>query len=101
MSPVPDDMPTCGDWAPSGLNGRLRESRERQPERKGNQMGRGATRPGKEAIQPLKEGSQPERKTKEPEKESRRGKTNGIEEENEVLEKFFMKLWKNNAFQRN
>ena len=30
MVPAPDDLPTIVDWVPSGLNGRLWESRERQ-----------------------------------------------------------------------
>ena len=61
MPPAPDDMPTCGDWAPSGLNGRVRENRRWQ-------------RPGREAAQPEKESSQ--------------GSIKGIEEKNEVYEKF-------------
>ena len=64
MAPAPDDMPTCGDWAPSGLNGRLRESREGQ-------------RPNKDTR--LKEKNSP-------------GPTNDSKRKNKELEKLVVKF---------
>ena len=64
MEPSSNDMPTCGDWAPSGLNGRLREGWWRQ---------RGS-------------------KATHPEEKNRKGQTYDIKRKNKELEKFFVKI---------